>query len=436
MTLTHGHSEILRLALPNIVTNLTVPLLSIVDLHLMGHLNNELYMGAVAMGVVVFNFVLWGFAFLRMSISGISAQYYGANNQQANAHILWQGLTVTLVASVLLLIFQVPIIKASLMLMDGSPEVKVLAADYFRWRIWAAPAIIAQMVFMGWFLGQQNAIIPMVVSILVNVLNIAMSFIAVKQLNMGIQGVALASVFAQSVGVIVCIAYLNRRYAFVKRFINFVDLFRVKSYRYFLNVSGDIFLRTLCVIAVFTFFTSQSAGMGNAVLAANSALLQFLFLFAYFLDGFAFAAEAIVGRLVGGNQHKALKKAVRKLFIWGILFAVIFSLVYFGFSTNILGLITNNHSVLDVADDYVVWIIFLPLASFMSFVWDGVYIGATASKAMRNTMLFSTLLFFFLPYYLLKPIFFNHAIWVSMLSFFLMRGVSQTILASRVVFGK
>lgn len=425
---------ILRLAIPNIITNLTVPLLSMVDLHLMGYLNNEVYMGAVAMGNVVFNFVYWGFAFLRMSISGLAAQTYGADNRDESAETLWRGLAMVALGSLLLIGLQVPIVKFSLGLMDGSEQVKELAGTYFHIRIWSAPATIAQMVFFGWFLGMQNAFVPMVISVSVNVANVLCSFFFVKILGFHIEGVAWASVYAHYLGLLLCLCFLWVRYRFVFQVFNIDRLFRVSGYGNFLYVSGDIFVRTLCVIAVFTFFTSQSAGLGNTVLAANSALIQFLLFFAYFLDGFAYAAEAVVGRLVGGGNHGQLKRAVKQLFVWGGVFAGAFTLLYLFFAERLMWALTNHAAVVDEASRYFVWVAFVPLTSFMSFIWDGVYIGSTASKAMRNTMLFSTLLFFFLPFYLFRASMGNHAIWLSMLLFFLMRGVSQTLLARRAVF--
>jgi MATE family multidrug resistance protein len=428
--------EILRLAIPNIVTNLTIPLLSIIDLHLMGHLQSDVYMGAVAMGNVIFNFVYWGFAFLRMSISGLAAQTYGGNDLAESSRMLSRGLAIALMGSLLLLVFQVPLVKASLLLMDGTPEVKALAGDYFFIRIWSAPATIAQMVFFGWFLGMQNAFVPMLISVVVNVVNIACSFIMVRYLGFEIKGVAIASVVAHYLGLLLCIIFVRSRFKQVIRLMDFRSLLKMRGYGRFLHVSGDIFIRTLCVIAVFTFFTSQSAGMGNATLAANSALLQFLLFFAYFLDGFAFAAEAVVGRLVGGGYHLQLKGAVKKLFVWGGVFALLFTLGYLFFSSSILSFMTDKAEVLEAARRYYWWVVFIPLASFMSFIWDGVYIGATASRAMRNTMLFSCLLFFFVPFYSLSSLMGNHAIWLSMLLFFLMRGISQTWLARRAVFGR
>jgi MATE family multidrug resistance protein len=318
--------------------------------------------------------------------------------------------------------------------MEGSAEVKQLAGSYFYIRIWSAPATIAQMVFFGWFLGQQNAFVPMLISVIVNLVNILCSFVAVRYWGLGIQGVAIASVAAHYLGLGLCVFFLYKKFGQVASKLRLKGMLNQAGYGHFLRVSGDIFVRTLCVIAVFTFFTSKSAGAGNVVLAANSALLQFLFFFAYFLDGFAYAAEAIVGRLVGGGNRGLMKQTVIRLFCWGGGFALLFTVGYLLFSNQLVALLTNNVLVLEEAGRYFVWVAFVPLASFASFIWDGVYIGATASRAMRNTMLFSTLIFFFLPYFLLEDLLGNHAIWLSMILFFSMRGISQTWLSSKAVF--
>ncbi|TLX75027.1 MATE family efflux transporter [Labilibacter sediminis] len=430
------HKDILKLSIPNILTNLTVPLLSMVDLHLMGYLNSELFMGAVALGGVIFNFVYWGFAFLRMSISGIAAQAYGRKNNHETSMVLFRGLFIALAGSVLLLVFQSGLEKLSFLLLEGSAEVKALAANYFYVRIWAAPAAISLMVINGWFLGMQNAYYPMLIAVLINIINIACSFLFVKEFGMEERGVALGSVIAQYSGLTLSIILFFKRYQKTLNYFNIKDIAVVKHFKDFLNVSGDIFIRTWCVIAVFTFFTSQSAGFGDIALAANSALLQFLFLFSYFLDGFAYAAEAIIGKYFGAQNKPRLIEASKKLFYWGTFFGISFTLSYYIWGDQYLRLFTNKASILEEASNYLLWLVFIPLVSFASFIWDGIYIGATASKAMRNTMLISSIVFFFGPYYLFHETIGVHALWLGMLLFMLSRSVSQTILARKAVYVK
>lgn len=430
------HKDILKLSIPNILTNLTVPLLSMVDLHLMGYLNSELFMGAVALGGIIFNFVYWGFSFLRMSISGITAQTYGKKNSHESAMVLYRGMLIAITGSVLLIVFQIGLEKLSFVLLKGSPEVKELARSYFYIRIWAAPAAISLMVINGWFLGMQNSFYPMLIAVLINVINIGCSFLFVKEFGMEERGVALGSVIAQYTGLLLCIILFFKKYKWVFKHFSIKSIVVINHLKEFLNVSGDIFIRTWCVIIVFTFFTSQSAGFGDIALAANSALLQFLFLFSYFLDGFAYAAEAIVGKYYGAKNKIKLVEASKKLFYWGTFFGITFTLSYYFWGEHFLRLFTNKESVLNEASKYVIWLIFIPIASFGSFIWDGIYIGATASKAMRNTMLISSILFFFVPYYLLYKSIGVHALWLSMLLFMLSRSVSQTLLAQRAVYCK
>lgn len=423
--------DILRLAIPNILTNLTVPLLGMVDMHLMGYQDSEVFMGAVALGGVIFNFVYWGFAFLRMSLSGLAAQAYGRENKHEMAMMLFRGLFLALSGAIVLLIFQNGIEKLSLMVLEGSSEVKALAADYFYTRIWAAPAAISLMVIYGWFLGMQNAVYPMIISVSVNIVNISSSFFFVKVLGMKVEGVALGSVVAQYFGLLLALILFLKKYRYILKEFSISDVIRRSSLVEFLNVSGDIFIRTLCIIIVFTFFTSKSAGESNLILAANSALLQFLFLFSYFLDGFAFAGEALVGKFTGGMRILELKRIVKLLFGWGTFFALVFALLY-GFGGKLLiQFFTNQADVIHIAVDYIPWLILLPITGFSSFIWDGVYIGATASKLMRNTMIIATLVFFLL-FYLLRPILGNHALWLAMNGFMLGRGVAQSFFYSRL----
>ncbi|MCU4166400.1 MATE family efflux transporter [Carboxylicivirga caseinilyticus] len=423
--------EILRLAIPNILTNLTVPLLGMVDMHLMGYQDSASFMGAVALGGVIFNFVYWGFAFLRMSLSGMAAQAYGKESNSEMSMLLFRGLFLALSAGFILLILQKGVISLSFLVLEGSEEVKALASDYFYVRIWAAPAAIALMVINGWFLGMQNAMYPMIISVTINVVNIITSFILVKGFDMKVEGVALGSVVSQYVGIILSGILFLKKYRYILSYFNVRNILQQSGLLSFLNVSGDIFLRTLCVIIVFTFFTSKSAGTGDLVLAANSALLQFLFLFSYFLDGFAYAAEALVGKFTGSRNQMQVKRVIRLLFLWGGSFAILFLLLFAFGGKSILLLFTNQNEVIEVAVRYLPWLIVLPLTGFSSFIWDGIYIGATASRLMRNTMLMATLVFFAI-FLLLRSNLGNHALWLAMNSFMLGRGLFQTLLFRRL----
>lgn len=424
--------SILRLALPNILTNLTVPLLGMVDMHLMGYLDSAVYMGAIALGGVIFNLVYWGFAFLRMSISGIAAQAYGKKDTFDMANTLFRGLLLAVSGALLLLMLQTGIEKLSFMVLDGSAAVKELARDYFYIRIWAAPAAISLMVFYGWFLGMQNAIYPMMIAVSVNIVNILLSFLFVRTFGMKVDGVALGSVLSQYFGLLMALFFFLKRYRYILKEFSLPAIVDGSGIKNFLNVSGDIFIRTACIILVFTFFTSESAGFNDIILAANSALLQFLFLFSYFLDGFAYAAEALVGKFFGAKDAFNLKKVIRLLMLWGMAFGVVFSAAYWFWGDELLLFFTKHDNVLTEGRKYLPWLISLPLISFASYIWDGVYIGTTASKLMKYTMLASTVVFF-ISYYSSKGVMGNNALWMAMILFSFMRSFLQFVFYKKAI---
>jgi len=425
--------SILKLAVPNIISNITVPLLGLVDLALMGHLNSEVYIGAIALGGVIFNFIYWSFGFLRMSTSGFTAQSYGENNQSESITILIRALIVTGIISVLILIFQAPIAWASFKVIGGSTEVETLANEYFRIRVWAAPAALSLFVFSGWFLGMQNARYPMIIAIAVNMVNIILSMFFVFVLKMNSNGVALGTLISQYVGLILAIVLLLRKYASLLPLATKARIVDVKFMINFFKVNTDIFIRTLCIIIVFTFFTSKSASQNDTILAVNSILLQFLMFFSFFIDGFAFAGEALVGKFIGAKEFKSLKKVVKLLLYWGAGLAVAFTLVYLAGVNPLLKLLTSQKTVIDAAQPYLFWIILVPVASIGSFIWDGIYIGATASRPMRNSLLISTFFIFAPVYYFLYPYWNNHALWLGMLLFMLSRGLILAILYRKTI---
>lgn len=427
------NKEILRLAVPNILSGLTVPLLGMVDMYLMGHEDSQIYMGAVALGGVIFNIVYWNFAFLRMSVSGLTAQSFGKKDEKESAQVLFRGLLIAILGSLLLLAAQVPIEHLSFGLLNGSTEVKDLAQNYFYVRIWAAPAAICLFVLTGWFVGMQNALYPMMIAITVNIMNIIASYIFVNNLGMQERGIALGSVLAQYSGLLLAIILFLKKYQWTFQHLEIAQIMVTSQIKRFVNVSGAIFFRTLLIVCVFTFFTSSSAGMGDNVLAANGALIQFLFLFSYFSDGFANAAEALAGRFYGAKDAIMLNRSVRRLFLWGLGTAVAFTFFYYFGGSGLVRFFTPNQEVIAVAIDFLPWIYLLPIMSFSTFILDGIFIGVTASREMLITMLISTVLFFFLPFYLLLPIVGNHAIWISMLSFMLCRSISQSLLLKRVI---
>ncbi|MDX9882958.1 MAG: MATE family efflux transporter [Prolixibacteraceae bacterium] len=425
--------KILRLAIPNIVANVSIPLLGMVDLSLMGHLGSEIYIGAVALGTVIFNFIYWGFSFLRMSTSGFTAQAYGKEDHEEETALFYRSLIVSILTGLLIIILQKPVVWLSFLFINGSNEVETLARSYFSIRIWAAPATLGLYAISGWLLGMQNARYPMIIAILVNVFNIAMSIFFIKVFHMKSEGVALGTLCAQYIGIISAIVLMMKRYRHLPGRFNWKHIADIQKLSAFFRVNTDIFIRTFCVIIVFAFFTSKSASANDSILAVNSMLLQFLLLFSFFIDGFAFAGEALIGKYIGRNDLQALKKVIRLLLAWGAGLALFYSVIYFFGSGIILHILTNSHELISQSAPYLLWVVLIPFASFATFIWDGIYIGATASKAMRNTMLAATFLVFTPTYFFLNKTIGNHSLWLAMSLFMLSRGVFQTIIYKKTL---
>lgn len=427
------NKAIIKLAIPNIISNITVPLLGLIDLALMGHLGSEVYIGAISLGGVIFNFIYWGFNFLRMSTSGFTAQAFGEKNATETISILLRALLVSLFIGMLILVLQNPVMWFSFKIIGGSTEVELLAGEYFKIRVWAAPAALSLFVFSGWFLGMQNARYPMIIAILVNVANILLSVFFVFILKMKSDGVALGTAISQYIGIFAAVFLFFQKYNYLVPKINWAEIKNLKIMVNFFKVNTDIFIRTFCIILVFTFFTSKSAGINNTILAVNSLLIQLLLFFSFFIDGFAFAGEALVGKFVGAKEPKNVKKVIQLLFIWGSGLALIFTIIYLPGVKLMVKLLTSQSEIISRAQPFLIWVILVPLASFASFIWDGIYIGATASKAMRNTLLVATFFVFAPIFYLLNPILGNHALWLGMLLFMFSRGVIQTFLYKKAI---
>ncbi len=425
--------QIVRLSVPNIVSNITVPLLGLVDMAMMGHLDNPVYIGAIALGGAIFNVIYMSFGFLRMSTSGLTAQAYGAKNKKEITMILYRSLAVAFLFALVLIILQYPIQWLSFKMLDGSEEVKMLARQYFYIRIFAAPATLGLYALNGWFLGLQNARIPMIIAIVVNTLNIGFNFLFIIGLKMTSDGVAMASVLAQYSGLLLAFVFLWKHFkVYLVRYVSSV-IFKADALVRFFRVNSDIFIRTLLLILVLTFFTSRSARISDTILAVNSLLFQFFFIFSYFADGFAFAGEALTGKAKGANDLPLLKKTIRYLFYWGWGAAVVFSLLYFSFMEMLMRVLTDNDALIFTAMDFKWWVIILPLTSSAAFIWDGVYIGITAAKAMRNTMIIASLLVFAPAYWLTIDTYGNHGLWFALNLFMVSRGLLMWAWAGKVV---
>ena len=428
------NKDILKLAIPSIITNISVPLLSSVDTALVGHLEHQYYLGGVAIGAMIFNLIFWAFGFLRMGTTGLTAQAFGQDNQRECGLILSRALLVALIAGIALILLQSVIHWAAFKSVPASIDVKQQAAIYFDIRIWSAPAALFIYAIQGWFLGMQNARYPMILAIFINCLTIGLDVFFLQVFDLKVAGVALGTLIAQYCGVALGLALFFVKYRAYAKAIVRKQILELAAMKKFFAVNRDIFLRTLLLIATYTFFTAKSAEYGDTVLSANTILMQLWMILAYGVDGFAYAAESLVGRFVGARDLVNLKKAVKLIFAWAVALGIIVTLGYLFFGEAIVRLFTDNEAVVATAMGFFIWTIIAPLVNGACFVWDGVFIGATATRAMLISMAIATVVFYFPVYYWAEPHFGNHALWLAMIAYMAVRGITLTVYAPGAVF--
>ena len=423
--------RILQIAIPSIISNITVPLLGLIDVTIVGHLGSPAYIGAIAVGGMLFNIIYWIFGFLRMGTSGMTSQAYGQHDLNEITRLLLRSVGVGLSIAICLLILQYPILKLAFTFIQTTPEVEQLATTYFYICIWGAPATLGLYGFAGWFIGMQNSRFPMFIAITQNIVNIMASLIFVFVFGMKVQGVAMGTLIAQYGGFGMAVFLW---FAFYRKRLNirvcWHEIMDKVAMRRFFQVNGDIFFRTLCLVAVTTFFTSTGARQGDIVLAVNTLLMQLFTLFSYIMDGFAYAGEALAGRYIGARNKIALSRTIRLLFGWGIGLSLSFTLLYGVGGKGFLSLLTNDPAVIQEAGTYFYWVLAVPLAGFAAFLWDGILIGATATRLMLYSMLVASGTFF-LIYYLFFGMMGNHALWMAFLIYLLLRGSMQWVLWNR-----
>lgn len=436
--------EILRLAIPSIISNVTIPLLGLVDLAVVGHIGNEAYISAIAVGSMIFNVMYWLLGFLRMGTSGMTSQAYGRQDGQDCMNILVRILMIGVGMGLLFIVAQRGIEWGMLRLMNTPEASWSFVATYFGIVIWGAPAMLGLYGLTGWFIGMQDTRTPMIVAVLQNVVNILASLFFVFVLGWKISGVAAGTVLAQWAGFMFSLYAAYRRISSAKEqgliseksglMVLQTTFRRVLVMRgewgEFFRVNKDIFLRTLCLVAVNFFFTSAGGKQGAMMLAVNTLLMTLFTLFSYLMDGFAYAGEALSGKYYGAGDTKGLRITVRRLFSFGVIMALMFTSVYVFGGVGFLHLLTSDASVVTAAQPYLFWAYLIPAAGMAAFVLDGVFIGLTATKGM----LFSTavaMITFFAVYYLLWSSFGNDALWIAFLSFLGMRGVASILWARR-----
>ena len=393
------NKDILKLAVPSILANITVPIVGMVDIAVAGHLTGEVatMIGGIAIGSMLFDLLYWNFGFLRVGTGGLAAQAYGRKDIKECSKILTRAIGISLAFALLLIAIQWIFVKAAFLVVDCTPQVRELASKYFFIRIWAAPATLSLMAFKGWFIGMQDSVSPMVTDFVVNGMNVLMSIVLALGTPMGFAGIAAGTVAAQYSGLLTALALLLVKYArkvFADFSISdFKTVFTGSETRRFFVMNTDLLVRSLCFIAIYIGFTTISAGFGDLLLAVSSIMMKLLMIFSYFTDGFAYAGEALTGKYIGAKDAPMVRKTVIWTFVWSMGIAVIFMGIYHFAGVPMLRVMTSDAAVIEQSREYLPWLLLMPIIGCAAFTWDGIYIGATASKEIRNAMLWAVVAF-------------------------------------------
>ncbi len=395
------NKDILKLAIPSILANITVPIVGMVDIAVAGHLDNNAatMIGGIAIGTMLFDLLYWNFGFLRVGTGGLTAQAFGRGDRKECARIFTRAIGISLACAFALIAIQWIFVKAAFLVVDCTPQVQELASRYFFIRIWAAPATLSLMAFKGWFIGMQDSVSPMITDLVVNGMNVLMSFALALGVGfigyegMGFAGIAAGTVAAQYSGLLTAVALLMLKYR--KNTLSTIskadlkEVFKGSETRRFFVMNTDLFVRSLCFIAIYIGFTVISARYGDLLLAVSSIMMKLLMIFSYFTDGFAYAGEAMAGRYIGAGDKPMLRQTVKWTFIWSMAIAVLFMGIYQFAGVPMLKMMTSDPTVVEASREYLPWLLLMPVIGCAAFTWDGIYIGATASKAIRNSMLWA-----------------------------------------------
>jgi len=403
------NKEILRLAIPSILANITIPLVGMVDIAVSGHLNGDAaaFIGGISVGSMLFDLLYWNFAFLNVGTGGLTAQAFGKKDPRECARIFTRGIGIALTMALTILVLQWPITRLAFIFIDSSPEVRDLALQYFALRVWAAPATISLKVFHGWFIGMQDTVSSMWTDLIVNAVNIAASILLALGFGnwpgLGFKGIALGTVIAQYSGL--CYASLAVFFKYRQKVFKQMlpeDLkasFRGKEMRRSFSMNTDLFVRSLCFTGIYVGFTALSAHYGDMMLASCSIVMKLLMVFSYFTDGFAYAGQALTGRFIGEKSLVWTRKTVRHIFGWSLSLAVIFIFIYAFAGVPMLKMMSSDNAVVAACKEFLPWLVLMPPLGCAAFTWDGIYEGATASRQIRNAMLWA-MAFFFVTWYL------------------------------------
>lgn len=442
--------EILKLAIPSILANITVPLVGIADIAVAGHLSGSaaIFIGGISIGSLLFDMLYWNFSFLRIGTGGMTAQAYGRDDMSAAAATLIRSVFVSMLIAISCILIQWAFVDFVFLFVKCSPDVRALAETYFHIRIWAAPATLTLMVLKGWFIGMQNSVIPMATDLIVNGMNIAGSIILAMGLpawgfsGIGFPGISVGTVAAQYSGLLFAVSMLMLRYR-KKVFAGFSlkdarESFTGHEMKRFFNLNADLFIRSLAIMGIYAGITVISARYGDMMLAVSSILVQLMMIFSYFTDGFAYAGEALTGKFIGRRDKPAVRQTVRSVFAWSMGVAAVFMVLYAFFARPMLYVLTSDTEVVTASMEFIPWLIPMPIIGCAAFTWDGIYVGATASKPIRNSTLWAVLGFFivwFAGYFILRPSphIAVHILMAGFLVHLLIRMLYETVLYRRSI---
>ena len=417
------HRSVLAVAVPIMLSNVSEPLIGVVNTAVIGQLKEPYYIGAVAVGALVFSFIFWGFGFLRLSTGGLSAQALGAGDRTELVAVLIRSLMIGLAAGIGLILLSPFIRDAAFSLIGGSAEMRSHAETYFNYRIFAAPAALANYCVMGWFIGQSRAKLAFVVQLFLNLTNMALSASFVLGLGMTSDGVGLAALLAEWLAVTLALVLAFSILRGMGAHMSWPRILDPVRFKRTLLMNGDVMIRTLCLVFAFTFFAARGARAGDVTVAANAVLLNLFEVSAYLIDGFAYASEALVGQSVGARNRERFRVAVRLTSAWAMVVGVACSLVIWFLGPSIIDMMTLSEAVRETARSYLPWVAISPVLGVICFQFDGIFTGAMATRDMRNMMIVS-LAVFLLACWLLEAPFGNHGLWAALNIFFIARGVT------------
>ena len=424
---------VLKLAIPSIFANITVPLVGMADTAIAGRLGDASVLGGVAIASMLFDLLYWNMGFLRVGTGGMVAQAYGRKDFREAMNIYALGMATALAFALLFIVLQFVYVEAAFHFIECSPQVEALAREYFFIRIWAAPATLSLNVFKGFFIGMQNAVSPMAVDVVVNVSNVAASIFFSFYAGLGFSGIAWGTLVAQYIGMVLAIVLMVLQYRNLFHLIDIRGTMRWNRMKRFFMLNADLFVRSLCFLGIYAGLTSLSAHYGDVALAVSSIMMKLMLLYSYFIDGFAYAGEALSGRFIGARDKESLVKAVKVIFIWCGAIGILSTLGYWIGGEWLFRLMSTDPVVLAESASYLPWLLIMPLVSSVAFTWDGIFIGATATKAIRNSMLWA-LAGFFASYWLLGWKYGVQALWVGYMVHLVARTVYLSAVAKKEVF--